>query len=277
MFVLAFDEFSWQQPVSKKRGFRWEGSGAAARLVPRADATFQAYQPHPGVFRDFADVEPTPTAVLRFANRYGTLRPAQTVEDLGFWQTGIQQMSNLVRISDAVRSADWTKIPEALQPFLDQAALASTEDLRRLVQKKKRREEITRDELAHAAVMRLYHAIDPVGRLTGRGFWNSSTGNVEVRLKAADLLGFMFLQLGGALIQGRRFRQCRACGSWFLLRPGKRADRITCSGYCRLQLYRQRQAQAVALYQRGWAPGKIAKKVGADILKVKNWIAQRET
>jgi hypothetical protein len=275
MLRLIFDQFSWQRPAVRTKGFRWEGTGEDMRLAPCADATFQSYQPHPGIFRDFADLEPTPTAVLRFANRYGALRQNHALESFSFWQMGIYQMGLLVKLSDAVTAGDWTTIPQALQPFLDEASLATAAELRPLRQKQKRREEVTRNEWAHAAVLRLYLTIAPVARLRGKGCWNALTGNVELRLEGADLFDFMFLQLGGALLENRPFRQCLTCGKWSLLTPGvNRADRITCSGYCRLKLYRQRRAEAVALHQSGWAPGRIAKKIGADIVKVKHWISQ---
>jgi len=98
---------------------------------------------------------------------------------------------------------------------------------------------------------------------------------VELRLKHADLLGFMFYQLGHALIGGRRFQQCVVCGKWSLLAPGvNRADRTTCSGYCRLRRYRQRRAKAEELHRRGWSPKKIAKEIGSDVSKVEKWLSQ---
>src|SRR5262249_44141061 len=136
---------------------------------------------------------------------------------------------------------------------------------------------VTRNEQAHAALMRLYHSIAPIERLTGKGSWNSVTGNVEMRLECADLLGFIFIQLGAAVIGHRRFGKCLACGKWSLLKPGvNRSDRATCSDYCRLKLYRQRRVDAVALDKRGWDPARIAKKIGADIRSVKKWISHAE-
>jgi hypothetical protein len=122
--------------------------------------------------------------------------------------------------------------------------------------------------------MRVYHAIAPLERLGVEGSWNPRTGKVEVRLPPADLLGFLFLQLGRAFVGGLRFRQCPGCGKWSLLTPGvNRADRTTCSDYCRLKLYRQRRAQAVALGHRGWTPEQIAKEIGSNISRVKSWLS----
>src|SRR5262249_203304 len=156
------------------------------------------------IFRDFADLKQTPAAIVHFANRYGDLR-GERMSDFSFWLKGIQQMGDLVRLSDAVTTGDWKRIPQALQTFLADASLATSAELRPLRQKQKRSEVVTRNDQTQAAIMRLYHAIAPVERFNGTSSWNSLTGNVEVRLVPADLLGFMFLQLGGALIGGRRF------------------------------------------------------------------------
>jgi hypothetical protein len=98
---------------------------------------------------------------------------------------------------------------------------------------------------------------------------------VELRLKHANLLDFMFFQLGHALLGGQRFRQCAACGKWSLLRPGvNRADRATCSAYCRLRLHRQRRTKAEELHRRGWSAQKIAQEIGSDVSKVRQWLSQ---
>jgi hypothetical protein len=277
MLQFRLDDFTWQRPASRKKGFTWEGTGEDMRLVRVPGAAFHSYQPHPGIFRDFAGLEATPEAVLKFVNRYGTLHERLEFNPFPSWRQGIQHMAKLVTLSDAVTVGDWKRIPKALEPFLADASLSDAADLRPIRQKHKRGEEVSRNEQAHAAVMRLYHAIAPLERFEVEGSWNSLTGNVELRLKPAELLDFMFLQLGYALIGGRRFGQCPVCGKWSLLTPGvNRADRTTCSDYCRLKLYRQRRAQAVALGHSGWTPEQIAKEIGSDISKVKTWLSEAE-
>ena len=275
MLQLILDDFTWQRPASRKKGLAWEGRGEDLRLVRVPGAAFNSYRPHPGIFRDFAGLQQTPEAVLNFANRYGALRQRLEFNSLPFWRQGIRHMHELVTLSDAVTAGDWKRIPEALEPFLDDAFLADAADIRPIRPKQRRREKVSQNEQAQAAVTRLYHALKPVERFALEGSWNSLTGNVEVRLKPPDLLGFMFLQLGHAFLGGHRFQQCLVCGKCSLLLPGvNRKDRTTCSGYCRLKLYRQRKAKAVALHHGGWAPQKIANEIGSDVSKVKKWISQ---
>jgi hypothetical protein len=101
------------------------------------------------------------------------------------------------------------------------------------------------------------------------------SARVALRVKHADLLSFMFFQLGQAILGGRGFRQCIVCGKSSLLLPGvNRKDRITCSDYCRLKLWRERKA-ADELHRAGWSAAKIAKRIGWDIGRVKEWLRRR--
>jgi hypothetical protein len=274
---LIWDDFTWRRPAARRRGFAWVGTGEDLCLAPVPGADLRPYRPHPGIFRDFAGLGQTPAAVLDFANRYGPLRLRLELNPFPFWLKGIRHMAELVRLGDAVAAGDWQRMPGSLEPFLADPALAGADDLRPIRQKQERGEKVSRDEQAHAAVARLCHAVWPPGRLGPEGAWNPLTGKVELRLRPNDLLGFMFLQLGGAVLGGRRFRQCPVCGKWSLLTPGvNRADRVTCSGYCRLKLYRRRKARALELHRRGWSPARIAKEIGSDVSKVKAWVSQAQ-
>jgi hypothetical protein len=175
----------------------------------------------------------------------------------------------------AVSEGNWKKVPKALVPFLADASLSEAAELRPIRQKQERGEPASRDELAHAAVVRLCHAIAPAERLELEGRWNSMSCRVELRLRHEDLLGFMFFQLGHAFLDGRPFRQCAVCGKWCLLKPRvNRADRTTCSDYCRLRRSRQRRQNAEELHRRGWPPEKIAREIGSDVSKVREWLSR---
>jgi hypothetical protein len=274
MLQLILDDFTWQRPASRRRGFKWEGTGEDLRLVQVSGAAFNSYQPHPGIFRDFADLQQTPEAVLNFANRYGGLRERLDFNAFPNWRHGIQHFQQLVGLNDALTGNDWTRIPKALEPLLADASLAESAEIRQIHLKRKRGENVSLNEQVHVVVMRLCRAIAPAERFAAEGSWNSLTGKVELRLKHADLLDFMFYQLGHAFIGGRRFRQCTVCGKWSLLTPGvNRADRTTCSGYCRVKRCRQRRAKALELQRMGRAPRSIAKEIGSDVSKVKEWLS----
>jgi len=274
MLELILNDFTWERPVSPKKGFMWRSWDNERQLIRVPGAEFVSYNPHAGIFRDFADLKQTPEAVLQFANRYGMLRNRLDFNDFSFWRMGIQQMSELVPLGDAIVGDDWKAIPKALEPFIGNP-LRDSEYLRPVRAKQERREQVTRDELAHAAIMCLYHAISPLHRFEPVASWNSRLGKVELRLKFCDLINFIYYQLGHAVIGRRKFRQCPTCGKWFVLIPGvNRADRSLCSGYCRLKLSRQRKAAAIKLHNEGWTPKQIAEQVDSSVYQVKQWIGE---
>jgi hypothetical protein len=276
MLQLVLDDFTWQRPASRKKGFRWGGTAQDPCLIRAPGAELKAYRPHPGIFRDFARCQQTPEEVLDFANRYGALCQRLEWNTFAFWRQGLQQMKELVTLSDAVIVGDAKTIAKALEPFLAARFLVDAAELRPIRQKQKRREKVSPNELAHAALMRLYHAISPIERLKADGSWDPVNGQVTLCFKHADLLDFMFFQLGYQVLGGRRFQQCTACGKSVLLQPGvNRADRITCSNYCRLLLYRKRR-KAEELHRRGWSLRKIAQEIGWKESKVRQWLSQAQ-
>jgi hypothetical protein len=274
MLRLISDDFIWQQTAGRRPAYAWAGTGDDRCLVEVPGARFKSYRPHPGIFRDFASLDLTPASVLHFANRYGPLRETLELNSFAFWRQGIRDMTDLVGVSDALTGGDWKTIRRALEPFLADACFARADDLRPIRQRQRRGEKVPPNLWADAAVMRLYHAIRPVQRFQGEGSWNDFTGSVELRLRAGDLLDFMFLELGNATLGNLRFWQCAACGRWFLLKPGvNRADRTTCTGYCRLKLSRQRKSRALELHRSGWSPERIAREIDSHLSTVKRWLA----
>jgi hypothetical protein len=267
--LIKLDEFHWQRPVSRKKGFYWKGMRPDMRLACVPDAVFKTYQPHTGIFRDFARLEQTPEAVLNFANRYGALNERLEFNSFDLWRRGIRHFNQLVTLSDAVIDADCKRIAKNLEPFLSDRFLASAAHIRPILQKQKRGENITPSEQVHTALMCLIQAIAPAGRFNVEGSF--VRGKVVVTFKHANLLDFMFHQLGLALIGGRRFQQCEGCGRWSLLSGVSRLNRTTCSDYCRLRLHRQRK-KAKELRQQGWSPRKIAKEIHEDVSRVSGWL-----
>jgi hypothetical protein len=275
MFQLDLDKFTWQRPTSHKKGFTWQGAGDERNLVLVPGAFFKDYRPDPSLFRDFAALDPKPTPVLTFANRYGLLRHEPQFNTFWSWRTGIVQVKRLVKLGDAVSEGDWKGITGALEPFLEDARFAKSEDIRPILEKRKRQENVPTNAIAHAALMRLYFAISPIQRFEVEGLWDDRNRRVQLRLKHDGLLGFMFWQLAHAVLGNRRFNQCAVCGKWFLLDPRfTRKDRTTCSGYCRLKLHRLRK-KARELHAHGWTACRIAKEMGLDFSVTKKWLSQR--
>jgi hypothetical protein len=240
----------------------------------------ESYKPHPGIFRDLAGLDETPEAILRFATRYGLLgETTGGYEYLTTWVLYIKLMKEMVALGDALNTGNHKELEKALGPL-------STQDLKALAERRQRliakinAANLTPDELVHVAATRLGQVLLTrkafFERLELEGAWNAHRGYPELRLKHGGLLSFMFFQLGLSLIEGREFRQCAGCGKWFHLAPGvNRADRTTCSTSCRFKTYRLRRRQAVTLRSEGWSIKQIAKEIGSDASKIKQWLSKK--
>jgi hypothetical protein len=281
MVEFIFDEFTWRRPGGRKRGFAWEGDGDARRLVRVPEVAFVDYRPRPELFRDFADLDGSEGAVLRFANAYGRLGPETdpSMDYLGFWQGPIALMRESVGLADALDSGDGKKIKAALGDLTEEDLQAIAERRQTPVGRVSSLG-ITPGEFAHAALARLgrYLLARRVlfSHLSLAGDLDPRTGRVQARFGHEHLLGFMFFQFALSLIEGRKFRRCDGCGRWFRLAPGVgRADKTACSPSCRFQQYRRRRRRAVELHGAGWTPKRIAEEVGSTVAKVREWISSQ--
>ena len=126
---------AWDVP---SEGFRWANAYPFGRdastpverfLVPNPTQAWRRYWPledSPGLFRAFADLEPTESAILEFANRYGALGISQGIEipadkaaahspeeetfdfdfgngeRLAFWADEIVGLKHVLRVWDAL-------------------------------------------------------------------------------------------------------------------------------------------------------------------------------
>lgn len=285
MLTLTFEDFAWERPAGRKKGFAWEGTGEAMRLVRLPGVAFKTYQPHSGLYREFAGLQETPKSIVRFANRYGSLgevsRPdmgevshGRFTED---WLARIRRMRLTVALADAVGAGELAAIRKALVALflLDQAVLEGDlllGEVMRGANPDPRR--LTPDEVAMVAARRLYYPLRGCLDLHAAATWNSRKKSVDVRLRYWGIWEFMYAQMCIALVQGWKFQQCVACGKWFQLSPGvNRADRSSCSPSCRFTLYRRRKQQAQGLHEEGKTPKQIAREVGSSVETIKNWLS----
>jgi hypothetical protein len=255
MLEVRFDEFTWQHPARRRLGFRWAGEGDARHLALLPGAVLEPYQPHPGTFRDLADLAPDPAAICKFVNRYGVLRTEAPSAFLVSWVDAIRAMHDLVALADALNAADWNKVRQLLDTADDPD-----------------------DVLADAAGQRLGGVLKRTALDQGldvEGTLNPVTKHAQLRFKHADLHGFMFFQLALSVVGDRRYRRCEYCCKWFQVAPSVgRADKASCSASCRSQLYRRRRRRAVQLHGEGLRLKQIAKKIASDVATVRKWIGK---
>jgi hypothetical protein len=263
-------KFTWERP-ERGESFTWQEAGKGGpRLLRPPGVPLESYEPLAectGLFRTFADVAPTEAGILKFANRFGVLcGPALPWQDLIGWQDQIGRMKALVGVWDQLVQEDWPglcsargTVPRTLLP--PQSA-----------------------EIIQWAVQLLWHNVLPLAlgwtvALFGQEpsppvIWNSQGRRPVLTLAPPSLLHALYLQFAQAIAANKRFQLCEACGKWFELSPGlNRADRQSCSDYCRLKLYRLRKQRARQLHVQKWSLKRISAELGSDIPTIKRWLS----
>jgi hypothetical protein len=276
-------KFVWERPV-KGKGFTWEEDGEdpnRSRLARVEGAPFEQYQPLTvctGLFRTFAELQPTPTAILTFANRYGAPGDdnAGGLWDFCIWKEMIGRMQFLVGAWDALSQGDWKRMRSGLAK-MPRSLFQQGIDLGNANQA----------QLVGAVIHLLYHEV--AGMTFGWTFgvwarqqnspvlWNQQTKRPLLKLVPPSLWHAMYLQFAQAILGSKRYQRCGACNRWFELAPGiNRSDRRICSDSCRVQLYRIRQQRARELHARGRTIKQISKELGSDVATIETWINKRK-
>lgn len=150
-----------------------------------------------GLFREFAALEPTQEAILRFANEYGCLMNRDGAhERFTRWEFWIARMKDLIAALDDGRNNDFWRL------FNEEAeGLDLTEPL-------------------FAA------RIEP----------HPIPSKARFKMVPNSLLAAMWLQLANASTKSTAFKQCEFCPHWFPVGPGtgRKPSKRFCSNRCRV-------------------------------------------
>jgi hypothetical protein len=93
----------------------------------------------------------------------------------------------------------------------------------------------------------------------------------------ADLLKALWLQFALGTSEGKEYRSCVVCGTWYELSPDTaRTTRLFCSDGCKSKGYRQKQERARQLFSEKNTFRQIAKVLGSDAATVKRWITGKK-
>jgi hypothetical protein len=228
------------------------------------------YQPmdRSGLFRTFANVDPTKKGVLKFANKYGWLGINQTVEfdavdgssvkyeKLSSWVNDITLMRLMVDLWDSLDNREylWEHIewkgydsvyfnPDENAPLPDTFSLAYDGLIAS--------EEFTVgfDELftpgdvlkpAH------YYLMRTINKQLYDEVMVSMRVDLQLCMLPKNLLGTLWLQFAQA-VSGKKmdYQQCIYCGEYFEKAPGVgRKDKKYCSNACRVAAARKRREEA---------------------------------
>jgi hypothetical protein len=277
----------------------------------RADSHYDPLKEYPGLFRDFAQLNPDDREAIRaFANRYGKLGiarplkwkepgqpdkswPGAWVELHDDWKQQIHGMQAAVRIWDMIQKRDAI----GLSHFLRWKNVGRVEseswwydthhDVREGDPVPERR--VSEPIQPVLDLLKPDDVFTPAMFLVQRWVNSHLEGHVspcllyDLRLKSqvlrivpSDLLGAMWLQLAEAIAGHKEFRACKSCGKWIeishLQADNRTRRREFCSDACKLRDYRQRKDRARLLKSEGQSTREIAKELHTNEQTIKNWL-----
>jgi len=209
------------------------------------DRFYDPFVEEPALYRIFAALEPTPEAILDFAEKYGDFTTvAELLEGeehhLAEYKYEISAMRRFVEAADSViaRTGDRrTRPPKALLTYMN--------------------------DILGTAPLRMSAVQERDG--------------ISLRLVVDGLLDVMKLQLAEAVADRKCYRECEHCNKPFEVTPQiNRADRLFCSDNCRVKAYQRRKKQVLAMRKQGDPLRQIVKATGSDLDSVKRWIAKSD-
>ena len=236
-----------------------------------------------GLFRNFAEVEPTREGILAFANRYGMLSgmrgghtqtliyqpawgpfdPDKTVsygETLVTWQSQIQQMKQAVDLWDWAQSDDHARLASVIVWDASGAWHVASgpvgDESRSLVVNRRnagrgdsRADRVREPNLRTPALYRVQDIINNhldnfANHLTERLDLNPATDEFDFSPVPDSLIAALWLQFAEAVKGNKTYDRCEVCGKWFERNTKTgRANRRYCSDTCRRKAYWQRRAR----------------------------------
>ena len=153
----------------------------------------------PGLFMEFAHIEPTPAGVQQFANRHGLL-----------WEKSKGQLEDKITIGTWIKHC--RRMRAAVEMWgIDRKSGNIAPIIKGISQVSWPRGEVHLQAIGDDPMMATFH------------------------LKADNLHELMWLQFAWAVSQNAQVRRCAHCPSWFLHGPetGRRETAVYCSTVCR--------------------------------------------
>ncbi len=261
-------------------GFAPEGSGGieVEKLVNLTGKDAALY-------RNFANLETTPMAIVEFANRYGTLWQNDFGIPFADWEYEIKTMRFLVESWDAADNKQigllaerFPKVGGRFQfPHFDMSLPCATDkhnhpDLPALPESATVHG-IAREFVRFVVNMKLrvaaeYLQVEKIG-VTEKG---TSAAGFKLVVCPENLLTALWTQFADSIATDRRYRQCEVCREFMELTDVNRSDRRFCSDACRNRAMRKRQKLARQMRQQRCTLREISKATGSNIPTIKGWL-----
>jgi hypothetical protein len=302
------------QPDQQHRPFLTDGrpSGAAGWRLRE----YLPLSEFPGLFREFADTDPSQDGIVAFANRFGLLgggvtqrvplhnqsaskaTPVGNGEALHAWTDEILTMRLTAELWEAARKGDvgwleqvifWEKDGSGVQllshPELPAGELPEPPTLveRAWIAGTHLGDDVLARFVPGDLVKPALHYVQSIinrqlqGRASPRLLWDGNRERLGLYIVPDGLIGALWLQFARAVERDSQFRRCAECGIWFELARGTaRSDKLYCSTPCRTKAYRKRQAEAVRLHGEGRSIDDIARALESEPDTVRGWIERKQ-
>ena len=277
----------------------------------------QSYNPleeRTGLFRSFADTEPSRDGIKVFAERFGSLGGNTRTwvalndeprnggyagawsEPYTAWRDEIVDMRRSVDLWEAARRGEaqrlegnirWTEDHSSVSfeahPGLtasERIALGQGSFSSPIAERGDGiLERFVPGDLVQPALFFVQRLVNQHlrTRISPRLLWDERDTRLRLHLVPDGLVGALWLQFARAIENDSEFRRCAECDLWFELAPGTaRSDKLYCSNACRTKAYRRRRAEAVRLHAEGLPIGEIAEQVQADVESVRGWVQRQQ-
>lgn len=237
---------------------------------------FSDYDPFiktPGLFRNFAKLDPTEKAIERFANHYGELDHVSPFRaSLLQWREQIADMADAVHLWEAIRTGDAESLERHVRWHRGRLGFCSPLASKEMTASKS----YARGDLAGPAVELLDFVFNDRANLSCLFPVRLPENLLTFRIRVSTLLNVLWVQFADAVAHDKTYRQCEHCGNEFEIAPGvNRNDKAFCSDSCRVSSYRRRRNIASRLAADGRPLKQVAKEVGTDIETLKKWLQSK--
>jgi hypothetical protein len=212
-----------------------------------------------GLFRNFAEVQPTQEGIRAFANLYGHLggdlskhlilpnKLGGSGEELSAWQNEIVTMRQTVALWDMVQQSDtqglaryieWEKDPKDSKkgdilgvqynshPNMQPGAFPPKGDqsVSAWIATTNEPETLARFRVGDVIQPALFYLQRVVNerlraRVVPRLLWDTERIQLELHIVPGSLIGALWLQFAQAISGNITYRRCEVCGTWFDLLP----------------------------------------------------------
>lgn len=246
-------------------GYKWAKgkNDGKPHLVPREEPGLGIglKEVPDGLFRQFAELEATESAIESFSREYGgnlfckqdflsivsdlVVREDQTATwgaSMDAWQAAIQEMKALVELWDSIRNRSIAKLRKVID-WSDNGVgyriaglyvnLAATDALLTVPLRRFARNDVLLPA-QYALQKEMNRRLEDPRTLTVPRLAWTPDNHQRIIFMPSNLLGALWLQFAQAVTEELQLRACVVCGNYFQVGPGaNRSDRETCTDRCR--------------------------------------------